>query len=270
MTNSIPCTVQLLTYNSASTLASCLPTLAAFDEAIVQDGYSTDGTRDLVKRFPNVRILVQDRRFLNAEGRITDFGAMRNESIKAAKHDWILVVDADERVDPAMVEEVRRIVDSDDPGVYQAFRRFYVDGQKIMHSSWYPALQIRLFHRSLTEGYVKPIHERLQLKPGVAMRMLHSELPVPLPPASALTAKNERYLRMEARRVQGITWARWLRWVFLRNLRSIVGLSAKLALIWLLPRKGKRMPLSYEMQYIHHSWRTIWATAPSRVRVSRH
>lgn len=258
----IPCTVQVLSRNSVDGIKKCLDSLTMFDEVIVQDGYSTDGTREVALSYPNVRLLDQNKKYLNQEGRIIDFSSMRNESIRAAKYDWLFVVDGDEHVDSTLISEVEGIVIRNQPGIYQAFRRFYVRGEAIMHSAGYPALQIRLFHRSLTEGYVKPVHERLHLKEGVTKHLLVSELPVPLPPACELQSKFDRYLAMEVKKQGVMQWSNWLKWILFRNIRSIVGLTARLLWIWLIPRQGKRLPLSYELQYLWHSCRVIVYTFP--------
>lgn len=258
----IPCTVQVLTRNNESSIAKCLDTLTDFAEVIVQGGPSTDRTKEIAITYPNVRWMDQNPAYLDGDGRITNFAAMRNESIDAAKHDWIFVVDADEGSKPDMVAEVREITERNRPGVFEAFRRFYIDGEPVMHCSFYPALQIRLFHRTLTEGYGKPVHERLILKPGVMVERLRTELPVPQPPAKTLEAKYDRYLLMEVKRGGVMPWGRWMKWVLWRNLRSIAGLSLRLMRIWLVPRKGKRMPLSHEFSIMRHSLRTIVHTCP--------
>lgn len=256
----IPATVQVLTRNSMPGIRHCLETLRNFSEVIVQDAFSTDGTRETAREFPNVRLMDQNRAYLDVENRITHFSAMRNESIAAARHDWIFVVDGDEGIRPDMEEEVRAIVERNVPGVYQAFRRFVVDGQLVMHCCGYPNLQIRLFHRSQVEGYEKPVHERLKLKVGVGMQLLHTELPIPLPPAAALEAKYERYLQMEVKRVGVIPWSRWVKWVLVRNLKTIIAYAARVVWYRITPRRGKIMPWAYERQFIGHAWRTIWAT----------
>lgn len=266
MTNLIPCSVQVLTRNNGKTLRACLETLRPFAEVIVQDGHSTDDTRSIASEYPNVTFMEQDKAALDLEGRIRDFSAVRNASIKAAKYDWVLVVDADEGIKPDLTEEVRSLIEADKKGVYVAFRRYYVNGEKIMHSSQYPALQIRFFYRPLIEGYQKPVHERIKLKPGVATQMLQSELPVPLPPASQLRAKNHRYLLMEAKRAEYLTFFGWCKWVLWRNTRTMIGLKLRLLNIWLIPRAGKRLPLSYEMQFLTHSFKTIFYTMPKTQR----
>ncbi len=259
----IPATVQVLTRNSMPGIKRCLETLTHFAEVIVQDSYSTDGTREEAKKFSNVRLMDQNKAYLDSDGRITHFANMRNESIKAAKYDWLFVVDGDEEITQVMEDEVRSIVEQNVPGVYQAFRRFFVDGHPIMHCCCYPAVQIRLFHRGQVEGYEKAVHERLKLKPGVTMQMLNSELPIPLLPAEKLEAKYERYLRMEVKRLGVIPWGRWFKWVFIRNLKTIVGYTGRVILYRITPRTGKIMPWAYERQFIVHAWRTIWATCPT-------
>lgn len=261
----IPATVQVLTRNNIAGIGRCLDSLTHFAEVIVQDGFSTDGTRELVARYPNVRLIDQNKAYLNGEGRITDFAAMRNESIRAARFDWIFVVDGDEGIRPDMEKEIASLVSVNVPGVYEAFRRFEVNGEKVMYCSGYPALQIRFFHRSLVDGYAKAVHERLVLKPNVQKKLLETELPVPLPPAKDLEAKNHRYLLMEVKRQGVMPWKRWFKWVFLRNLRSIAGLTVLTIWMYILPRKGKRMPIVYEWQYIVHCFLTIVYTFPPRV-----
>lgn len=266
MSTRIPATIQVLCRNSMPGIKACLDSIPDFEEVIVQDGYSTDGTREEAMKHPNVRIMDQDKSLLTAEGRITDFSAMRNQSIKAAKYDWILVVDADEGVDPAMVEEVREIVAKNEPGVYRAFRRFIIDGEKVMYCAGYPAYQIRLFHRSCVDGYAKPIHERLVVHPDVPLQILRTELPVPLPPAKDLNAKYERYLRMEVERLGVMPWKKWLRWILYRNLRSALAVTVLAIRVRLIPKRGKRAPFVYEWQGIRQSLRTIIHTFPPLAR----
>lgn len=259
---SIPCTAQVLTRNNAEGIRACLDSLGAFAEVIVQDGFSTDGTRETAEHYPNVRLMDQNPAFLDRDGRITDFSAMRNVSIMAAKHDWVFVVDGDERVDPELVEEIRAIVEANEPGVYQAFRRFYLGDVPVVFCAGYPAYQIRLFHRSLTEGYKKSVHERLVLKSGVIARVLEHELPVPLPPVGSQRPKFERYLAMEVKRIGVTSWGHWLRWALYRNLRSVAGILARVLWLRMLPKKGLRMPLSYELAHVSQSLRVIVRTCP--------
>src|SRR3989338_5513637 len=96
MKDLIPCSVQVLTRNSEASIERCLESLQSFAEVIVLDGYSTDRTRAIAKRFQNVIVVDQDKSFLDGDGRITDFAAVRNAGLALAKELWFLYVDSDE------------------------------------------------------------------------------------------------------------------------------------------------------------------------------
>ncbi len=260
--SAIPCSVQMLTHNSAEGLQACLDSVRSFAEVIIQDGFSTDATRSIAEGFSTVHLIDQDRRFLDGNGWIMDFASMRNLGIAAATYDWILMVDSDEEVEPAMAREVAEIVRRNVPGVYKVFRRFIVNGEPVIHCAGYPAYHIRLFHRSCVDGYIKAIHERLAVHPGITVQIMQSELAVPLPPAASLRPKYDRYLHMEVERLGVQSWGHWFRWSFFRNIRSMLGITVLTAGIWLLPKKGKRMPIAYEWQAVRQLFWTMVLTFP--------
>ncbi len=247
--SSIPCSVLMLTRNNAVSLQACLQALQDFSEIIVVDGHSTDGTRAIASQFMNVRLIDQPREYLDAEGRILDFSAVRNAGLAVMTQSWVLMVDTGELLPEAFIAEVRQKVQST-PGVYYAHRIFFVDGVRIDRCSGYPARQIRLFHRSCTTGYVKAVHERLHLRPGTDVRTLVTPLPEIAPPRDVLRDKYAHYRELEYRRLGVLPWSRWVRHVLWRNLRSCAGLSLRLLGIWLFPGPGKRMPLVYECAYM--------------------
>lgn len=239
----------MLTKNNALHLATCLNALQDFHEIIIVDGYSSDATREIAGRCANVRIIDQPRAFLDADGRILDFSAVRNVGLAHASMAWILMVDTGELLPPAFIDEVRKAV-SDVPSVYYANRIFFVDGRRIDRCSGYPARQIRLFHRSCTSGYVKTVHERLQLHPETEVRFLSTPLPEVMPPYTSLAQKYAYYRRLEYRRLGVLPWSRWFRHILWRNIRSCIGLGIKLLGVWLLPGQGNRMPIKYEYAYM--------------------
>lgn len=239
----------MLTRQSAETIGACLDALQDCREVIVQDGGSTDGTRAIVATYPQARFLDQNPKFLDENGRISDFSAVRNEGIMHAQYDWIFVVDSNEVMTPEMMNEVRSLV-AGPPCVYQAFRRFYVRGERIEWCAGYPAVQIRLFHRSCVIGYTKTVHEKLVLKEGVVPHLLITELPEIVPSYAVTLRKNAYYRLLERRRLGVLSWKRWFFEIALRNLRSVLGLFSISLWLWITPRKGKRMPLQYEWAYI--------------------
>ena len=263
----IPCSAQVLSSNNAQTIGACLESLRCFAEVIVLDGNSTDGTREIVQKFPNVRLVNQPAHLLNAQGHITHFGDMRNVGVEASTYPWIFQLDSDEIATEALVEEIGCIVQKNIPGVFRASRRFVVNGERIERCAGYPVYQHRLFHRSASPGYGKSIHERILLNPGVTLQTLQGEFLSPLPPPQELEAKYRRYLEMEVERLGTLSWSQWCNWILFRNLRSALGLSVLVFLTWVTPGKGKRMPFLYDWQAVRHSLRTIVATVPWRQKL---
>ncbi len=265
--NPIPCSVLVLTRNSLPGVERCLESLQEFAEVLVADGGSTDGTRETAGRFSNARVVDQDPRFLDPDGRITNFSGVRNAALAQSQFPWVLLVDSDEEIEPALCEEVRTIVRVDESAVYRAFRRFYVDGKRIDRCAGYPVYQIRLFHRGCTDGFVKTVHERLALRPGVEPRILRAEIRTPLPPADRLWPKYRRYLAIERARSAHRGWAAWGRWILYRNLRTMAAILVRSAQLRLLPGEGHLMPFRYEWLAVRYAWTLIWLTVPIRRNV---
>lgn len=263
MTNPIPCSVLVMVRNAADSIGPCLESVRAFEHVIVLDGFSTDGTREIAAGFPNVEIVDQDPAHADADGKIVDFGAMRNVGLRVATLPWFLYVDADEVVTPALVASIRTATASSDADAYEVFRRFVVDGRLVRRSSQYPAVHVRLARRGVIESFVKPIHERLRLAPGARVRRLDGDLLIPLPPADRLRPKYRRYLELEARRAAALSVAGWLRWIFVWNIRSFSSYAVRLLGVWVTPGGG-RLPLAYELQFLAYPLRLIARTVPFR------
>src|SRR3989338_7366657 len=102
------CTALTLTCNSVETLEACLRSGLFCAEHVILDGGSVDGTLALAEKY-GCRIVSQDRNFLNTEGRIIDYGSIRNQGIKEAGYEWIMITDSDEYLDEEIVKEMERI-----------------------------------------------------------------------------------------------------------------------------------------------------------------
>src|SRR6187401_400446 len=92
----VPVSVTVITLNEATNIEACLASVAWADEVLVIDCGSQDGTADLA-RAKGARVLQRDW---------PGYSAQKNYAAREAKHDWILSVDADERVTPALAQEV--------------------------------------------------------------------------------------------------------------------------------------------------------------------
>lgn len=240
----IKCSVEILTLNSASTIARCLESVKDFDDIIVLDGGSTDGTREIAARF-GARILNQ--RDTQAENQaITDFAAVRNRGLAYARHEWFMYIDSDEYLSPEAAQEIRGIVQSAQPEAYVWWqpRKYVLDGRIIECATTYPNRQIRFFHRRFVEGFVKPIHERILVNPGVEAALLRHCEYVPLGSLASLKARWERYRDMEIALAAQMPLTKIIPVIF-RQIALFMLYTLRYARIIFFCR-GPRLPLSYE------------------------
>ena len=137
---SLPLTVIVHTLNEADQIADCLRSVEWADEVYLLDSYSTDGTPELVRsEFPSAR--VEQRASLGS-------ASQKNYAMDRVTNDWILVVDADERVTPALRDEILRTLSSEPQyWAYSIGRQNFVLGQEMHFSGLQRDRVTRLFHR---------------------------------------------------------------------------------------------------------------------------
>jgi glycosyltransferase involved in cell wall biosynthesis len=136
---SIPVSVIVLTYNEAVNIVSCLETLSAFDEILVVDSGSTDGTLDILRnRFPGIRVL---------HHAFQDFGQQRNWALDHGdvRNEWILFFDADERCTVECASAVLAAIaqPGGHVGFFLCYRNMFL-GRWIKRCTLYPTWQLRL------------------------------------------------------------------------------------------------------------------------------
>ena len=155
-----------LALNEEHNIVDCLASVKWADELIVVDSGSTDRTVELSRQFTNKVLRLKWR----------GYGGTRNEALQQATGDWILWLDADERVPPELAAEIQqRIRDDDDMfSGYRVARRGYFLGKWIKHCGWYPSRVTRLFRRSRGKFSESRVHEQL-LVDG-ATGQLHNDL----------------------------------------------------------------------------------------------
>ena len=141
------------TLNEADQIADCLSTLDWADEILLLDSFSTDGTVELVREhFPRVRII--QREYLGA-------AAQKNFGLDNVTNDWVLVVDADERVTPELRDEIRRTLESPRHWAYWIGRTNYVLGRRVRFSGLQRDGVRRLMHRGHARYPNKRVHADL-------------------------------------------------------------------------------------------------------------
>lgn len=145
--------VILITRDEASHVRAALDSVAWADERVVVDSGSTDETVALA-RAAGARVEVRDW---------PGYGAQRNHAAALASHDWILALDADERVSPALGEEIRTLLASEPAEAGFRMRRvtWYL-GRWIRTTDWYPDWKLRLYDRRRARWTLEPVHESVE------------------------------------------------------------------------------------------------------------
>ena len=141
------------TLNEAIHIEDAIKSVSFADEIIVIDSFSNDDTIALAKK-QDVTII--QRVF-------DDYSTQKNFAIAKAKHEWIYILDADERVTPALREEILDCLK--DPSDFVGFhihRTFYFAGKKINYSGFQHDKVIRLFRKDKCKYNGKIVHERIE------------------------------------------------------------------------------------------------------------
>lgn len=146
----------IIARNEEEMIGECLESIRQLaDEIVFLDGGSTDNTLEIVKKYSKARIIRQK------VGKM-DYGAWHNQGAKEAKGEWILYVDADERITPELQKEILSVISTQLPviGAYAIPRQNILLGKRMKYGGWYPDYQIRLFRKSHLEGWEGSLHER--------------------------------------------------------------------------------------------------------------
>ncbi|MCK6578558.1 MAG: glycosyltransferase family 2 protein [Anaerolineae bacterium] len=130
----------ILTYNEADHVRDCIESVRFADHIIVFDSGSTDGT-DSLARATGATVVTHP--FVN-------YAAQRNAVLDhvSGQTDWVLFVDADERVTPALAQEIRASISSLEYAGFRIPRHNYIFGRLTLGAGWFPDYQTRLLHAS--------------------------------------------------------------------------------------------------------------------------
>jgi Glycosyl transferase family 2 len=187
-------TACIVAQNEQRRLPAALESVAFCDEVIVVDGGSVDSTVELAREAGS-RVI---------ENAWPGFAAQRNRAIDAAATDWILEIDADERVSPQLRSSIEGLLASasSSPGIAVFALRNRFLGKSLGASAKYPAYRSRLFRRSLyRHDESRTVHEGIEPRerPTVLAGELEHELASTLREALRDTW---RYARLESRHIQ--------------------------------------------------------------------
>ncbi|MBI5358754.1 glycosyltransferase family 2 protein [Candidatus Amesbacteria bacterium] len=142
----------VITLNEETMIEDCLISLKFADEIIVVDTGNTDKTNIISKGFKAKIVKSQPG---------SGYNNFRNDGLKSAKGDWILYVDADERVTPLLAQEIEQIICTDSLfSAYRLPRRNFYLGKEMKFGGWGNDKVVRLYKKEKLRGYEHALHEQ--------------------------------------------------------------------------------------------------------------
>ena len=150
-TNTIKLSATVTTKNEEAKIGDCLDSLAFCDEIIVVDSGSTDRTREIAKE-KGARVI---------ERAWVSYAEQKNFANGQTRGEWILCLDADERISKTLRNEIKAVINDPVADVYAMPRRVYYMNRWVDHSGWYPDRKQRLFRKERGRWSEEKVHERL-------------------------------------------------------------------------------------------------------------
>jgi len=153
--------VIIITMNEAINIRACLQSVAWADEIIVVDSGSSDATLEICREFTK-KILI-NKKWMG-------FGHQKNLALQQATCDWVLSLDADERITPALQQVIKKVISAPDADAYSIPRQAYFLGKAMRHGGWWPDYVVRLFKRNAGEFSNVLVHETVCVR-GVVKKL---------------------------------------------------------------------------------------------------
>lgn len=147
--------VIIITLNEERNIEECLESVKWADEIVIVDSHSADRTRDIAAKYTN-KIFEMDWQ---------GYSAAKNFALEQTSSDWILWIDADERVTDELRKEINNTIEGNTEfDGYEVPRMAYFLGRWIKHCGWYPGYVLRLFKRGTAKFDNSNVHEGLQFE----------------------------------------------------------------------------------------------------------
>jgi glycosyltransferase involved in cell wall biosynthesis len=167
--------VTIITRNEHAHIAACLRSVAFADEWVVVDSGSTDGTQEIARSLGAKVVDMPDW---------AGFGVQKNRALDLAQGQWVLSLDADERVSPELAEQIVGVLKQPPNSAnivgYELARLSRFCGQWMRHGDWYPDRVLRLFRREAGRFTMDLVHERVVVQGRIVRlsgHLLHETMP---------------------------------------------------------------------------------------------
>ncbi|HEY9281413.1 MAG TPA: glycosyltransferase family 2 protein [Eoetvoesiella sp.] len=175
--------VIIITKNESRHIAQCIDSVAFADEIIVVDSGSTDNTCEIAAAKGAKVTITSDW---------PGFGPQKNRALDLATQEWVLSIDADERVTPELAIAIQQVLKQPAADGYKIARLSNFCGRWIRHSGWWPDHVLRLFKRGTARFTDAVVHE--SVRPAGAVAVLNEHfLHYPYADMEALLGKVNRY-----------------------------------------------------------------------------
>jgi len=197
----------VLTHNDEATIAKTLGSLTWCEEILIIDDGSTDNTLSITRKFTSK---------IFKHPLDNDFAAQRNFGLSKAKNEWVLFIDSDEIVSPALAKEIREIAAprqlagtrNDNTVGYFIKRRDIMWGRELRHGEQGRMKLLRLAKRD-TGKWIRPVHEVWDIK-GATLELQHPVLHFPHSSVAQYLGEINRYSTLNARYLYAqkihVTW----------------------------------------------------------------
>ncbi len=186
-----PFSVVIVAQNAAPQLADCLASVPFADEIVLVDSGSSDATVDVAVRH-GARVVQHEW---------LGFGRQKQFAVEQARHDWVLCLDADERVTAELAASLRAALEAPASPVYRMARRNRFMGRWLRHGEGYPDWSTRLFDRREARWSDDAVHEKVlhAVTPGtLAGDLLHASAE----DLGRYVEKQNRYSTLAARQLR--------------------------------------------------------------------
>ena len=140
----------IITKNEQSRIKVCLESVKWADEIILADNGSTDKTKQIAREYTNKIFEFEN----------LDFAALRNKAFEKAKSDWVLYIDADERILNPLKDEIESLVTFHDCSAYAISRRNIIFGSEVNYGPYKNDWVIRLFKKADFKEWSGKVHEQ--------------------------------------------------------------------------------------------------------------
>ncbi len=201
--------VVVITKNEEALIDACLKSVSFADEIIIVDQGSTDKTIEIAKKF-NAKVIKEES---------LDFSKRRNLGMEEAKGDWVLYLDADERVLAPLKEEIQGIIEQTEKSAYAISRKNIIFGEEVSYGPFSKDWVIRLFKRENFEKWVGEVHEHPEFKGNLGytknsfLHLTHRDI-------DHIVLKSLEWSKIDAKLRLNVNHPKMSSWRFLRILTT--------------------------------------------------